>query len=66
MDNYRQTALVGNIIDDHSHVVGAEPVDDAPTTSLFCTLHLATMDLTKTTATRDAKYLTFRILCIFY
>ena len=40
--NYRQTSnikstLLGNIIADHSDVVGASPVGAAPTTSSFST-----------------------------
>ena len=36
--------LVGNIIIDHADVVGASPVDVAPTASLFSTSHLASFD----------------------
>ena len=41
--NIRHT-LVGNKFADHSDVVGASPVGTAPSTSLFSTLYLASMD----------------------
>ena len=37
---------------DRSDIVGASPVDAAPTTPSFSTEHLASMDLTKATKTR--------------
>ena len=50
---YRQTSnisctLVGYKILDHSDVVGASPVGAASNTSLFSTLHLASMDWANT------------------
>ena len=52
---YRKTSnisctLVGNIIVDHSDVVGASPIGAAPTTSSFSTWHLASRDSAKTVA----------------
>ena len=46
---YHQTyqisrTLVGNKMVDHSDVVGASPVDVAPTKSSFSTEHLTSMD----------------------
>ena len=63
---YRKTShisrtLVGNKIVDNSDVVGASPVGAAPTTSSFSTLHLASMDGTKTTARLYKKHLNFGI-----
>ena len=43
----------------HSDVVGASPVGAAPTTSLFWTQHLASMDWAKITARRDQTHLDF-------
>ena len=68
---YRQTSninhtLVGNIIVDHSDVVGASPVGAAPTTSSFSTSHLSSMDWAKTTTRRDEKHLSFGIWCDLY
>ena len=58
--------LVGNKIADHSDVVGASPVDAAPTASSFSTKHLASRDCAKTTARRDEKHLSSGILCGLY
>ena len=59
--------LVSNKIVDHSDVVGASPVDAAPTTSSFSTKHLASLDWAKTTARREEKSLgIWRILCGLY
>ena len=68
---YHQTSkinhtLVGNTIVDHSDVVGAPPVGAAPTASSFSTWHLASMDWTKTTASRNERHLRFGIWCILY
>ena len=68
---YRQTSnikrfSVGNIIIDHSYVVGASPVGAAPTTSPVSTYHLAPKDWAKTTARRDEKYLCFGICSDLY
>ena len=65
-NSYRQISnikrtLVGNTLGDHSDVVGASPVDAAPTTSPFSTGYLGSMDLAKTTARLDEKHLGFRI-----
>ena len=67
--NYRQTSnisriLVGDIIVDHSDVVGPSHVGAAPTTSAFSTQHLASMDWTKTTAGRGGEHLSFGIRCL--
>ena len=64
---YHQTSnisctLVGNIIVDHSDVVGASPIGAAPNTSLFSTEYLASMDWTKTTAKQDEKTFKFKDL----
>ena len=48
--------LVGNKIVDQSDVVGASPVDAAPTTSSFSTLRKVSMDWAKTIARRDKKH----------
>ena len=58
ISNIRHT-LVGNKSINHSDVVGALPVSDAPTTSSFLTSHLASMDWAKTTARQDEKHLSF-------
>ena len=59
--------LVGNKILDHSDVVGtSSPVCAAPTTSLFSTWHLTSMEWAKTTARWDEKYLSFGIWCGLY
>ena len=68
---YRQTSnirrtWVGNIIVDHSDVVGASPVGAAPTTSSFSTQHMASMDWPKATARRDGNHLSFHIWCVLY
>ena len=52
--SYHQTSnisciLGGNNVADHSDVVGASPVDAAPTTSSFSTYHLVSMVWAKTT-----------------
>ena len=52
---YRQVSnirriLVGNKIVDPSDVVGASPVDAAPTTSLFSTEHLTSINWVKANA----------------
>ena len=65
VSNIRRT-LVGNKIVDHSDVVGASSVGAAPTTSSFSTLHMALLDLAKTTARRDEKHLSFGISCGSY
>ena len=46
--------FVGHKTVDHSEVVGASPVDVAPTISSFSTKQLASMDWGETTARRDA------------
>ena len=43
VSNIRRT-LVGNGIIDHADMVGASPVDAAPTASSFSTSHLASFD----------------------
>ena len=58
--------LVGNKIVDISDVVGASPVGAAPTTSLFSTQHLASMDWAKTTARWDKKHLSLEVWCDLY
>ena len=58
--------LEGNKILDHSDVVRASPVDAAPTTSSSSTLHIASIDCTKTTARRDEQHLSFWIWCVLY
>ena len=63
--NISRTA-VGNKIVDHSDVVGASPVGAAPTTSLFSTNHLASVDWPKTTAMRDEEHLSFEIWYALY
>ena len=68
---YRQVSnisrtLVGNLIVDHSNVVGASPVGVATTTTSFSTEHLASMDWTNTTASQDEKRLCFGIWCVLY
>ena len=50
---------IGNNIFDHSDVAGATPVGAALTRSSFSIKHMASMDLTKTTARRDDKHLGF-------
>ena len=55
--NIRHT-LVGNKIVDHSDVVGASPVGDAPTTSSFSTQHLASRDSAKTVVRQYENLLT--------
>ena len=57
---------MGNEIVDHSDIVGASPVGATPTTTSFSTQHLASVYCAKTTATRDEKYLSFRIWCVWY
>ena len=57
---YRQTSnisrtFVGDNIVDHSNVVGASPIGAALTTSSSSNQHLASMDWTKTTTSRDEK-----------
>ena len=64
--DYHQTfnirrPLEGTKIVDHSDVFGASPVGAAPTPYTFSTLHLASMDWVKTTATRDENHLSFGI-----
>ena len=64
--NYRETSnnrriLVGNNIVHHLDVVGASPVDSAPTTSSFSTWRMASMDWAKKTAGRDERHLSFGI-----
>ena len=61
-NNYLQTSdisctLEGYEIFDHSDTVGA---------SSFLTLHLASMDWTKTATWGDQKYLSFWAWCAFY
>ena len=68
---YRQVskirrALEGNTIVDHSNVVGASPVDAAPTTSSFSTQHLASMGWAKATAWWDENHLSFDFGCVLY
>ena len=68
--NYRQPSnirctLVVNKIVNHSDVVGASPVAAAPTTSLFSTSHLASMDWEETTARQDENHLSFVIWCTY-
>ena len=58
--------FVCNRIVDHSDIVGASPVDAAPTTSSYLSEHLATMDWAKTTTRRDEKHLSFEIWCDSY
>ena len=60
---YPQTSDISCTLDnkivDHSKVVGALPVCAAPTASSFSTLHLASMDWTKTTTRWDEKHYSF-------
>ena len=68
---YRQVSdirrtLVGNQIVDHSDVVGASPVDAAPTTSSFSPQHLVSIYFAKTTVSQDEKQLSFGIWCVLY
>ena len=56
-------SAVDNKIADHSDVVGSSPVGAAPTTSLFWTEHLASIDWAKTTAKWDENHLSFGIWC---
>ena len=70
-DGYRQVSnisrtLVGNLIVDHSDVVGVSPVGAAPTASSFSTEHLASTYWTKTTASQDEKRLSFGIWSVLY
>ena len=58
--------LLGDKIVDNSDVVGASPVEAAPTTSSFSTLHLALMDWAKTIPGRDVKHLSFGIWRVSY
>ena len=58
--------LVGNVIVDHSDVVGASPVRAAPTTSSFSTYPLVSMDWAEITARRDDNHLSFGIWCTLY
>ena len=64
--SYRQTlnvspTSVGNEFVDDSDVVGSSPLGPAPTTPLFPTQHLASLDWAKTTARRDETHLSFGI-----
>ena len=45
----------------HPDVAGASPVGAAPTTSVFSTWHMASMDWAKTTARWDEKHFSFGI-----
>ena len=56
----------GNKIVDQSDVVGASPVGAAPSTSLFSTSHLTSMDWANTTLRRDENHLSFGIWCVWY
>ena len=58
--------LVGNSIVDHSDVVGASPVGDAPTTSSFSINTWLSMYFTKATASRDEKHFSFGVWCTLY
>ena len=53
--------IVRNKIVDHSDVVGASHVSTAPTTSLFSTLYMDSMDWAKTSVRRHEKYFSFVI-----
>ena len=65
VSNIRRT-FVGNLIVNHSDVVGASPVGAAPTTSSFSALHSASIDWAKTNARRYENYLIFGIWCVSY
>ena len=65
VSNIRPT-LAGNLIVDHSDVIGASPVGAAPTTSSAFAEHLASIYCAKTTAGRDEKRLSFGIWCNLY
>ena len=54
--------LVGNEVVDHSDVVGASPVDAAPTTSSFFIKHIASMDWANNTLAQFSSYLAFNLL----
>ena len=63
---YRQTSninhtLLGNLTVDQWDAAGTDPVGAVPTTSLFSTENLASMDWAKTTAGRDEKHWSFGI-----
>ena len=58
--------LVGNLIVDHSNVVGASPVDAAPTSSSCLDLTAGLMDWAKTTARWNENHLSFGIWCDLY
>ena len=51
--------LVSNKNVEDPDVIGASPVDAAPTTTSFSTEHLASMDWAKATTWQDEKYLSF-------
>ena len=59
--NLKNDYSLGNKLVDYSNVVGASPVDAAPTTSSFLTLHLVSMDGAKATARRDGNHLSYGI-----
>ena len=58
--------LAGNIIVDHSDVVGVSRIGAAPPTSSFSTYHLTSMDWIKTTAEPDEKHLSLGFWCALY
>ena len=58
--------LVGDKIVDQSDVVGASPVDAAPTTASFSTEHQASIDWAKTISRWDDKHFSFGIWCSLY
>ena len=69
--NYRKASnirhtLVGNEIVNHSDVVGASPVNAAPSTSSFSTSHLASKDSAKTASRQCDNLLSVGIRCALY
>ena len=58
--------LAGNIIVDHSDVVGASPVGAAPTISSFSTWHLASRGLAKPVAGQYQNLSSVGIWCDLY
>ena len=56
--------LVGNIIVDHSDVVGTSPVGAAPTTSSLSTWHLASRDSPKTATRQYENLFSVGIWCV--
>ena len=58
--------LVGNEIVNHTNVVGASPVGAAPTTCLFSTQHMASMDWANITTGWNEKHFSFGICYVLY